>query len=217
MRQRHSSQRRNHGRLPSGRSRRIRRLPRSLSSGRACASGAFVRPHALLEQAHAGDAAAGGRLRTRPRSAGTRRPARDARAARRRHGRRRCRARGAATSLRCARRPRSGCRPWETRRRSMPHHSPVRSSAHCSTLTRWRVQPVRRTSIPEHVFFALVLAQDSPAGQILAGAGVTPESLTQGAREQMQPAGAPATEGAQDESMLARSELSTSPPVRRRA
>ncbi|MGO1411049.1 ATP-dependent Clp protease ATP-binding subunit [Microbacterium sp. JB110] len=57
---------------------------------------------------------------------------------------------------------------------------------------------------PEHVFFALVLAQDSPAGQILAGAGVTPESLTQGAREQMQPAGAPATEGAQDESMLAR-------------
>ncbi|WP_205529175.1 ATP-dependent Clp protease ATP-binding subunit [Microbacterium halotolerans] len=57
---------------------------------------------------------------------------------------------------------------------------------------------------PEHVFFALVLAQDSPAGQILAGAGVTPESLTQGAREQMQPAGAPANDGAQGESMLAK-------------
>jgi ATP-dependent Clp protease ATP-binding subunit ClpC len=35
---------------------------------------------------------------------------------------------------------------------------------------------------PEHVFFALVLAQDSPAGQILSRAGVTPEALTQGAR-----------------------------------
>ena len=36
---------------------------------------------------------------------------------------------------------------------------------------------------PEHLFFALVLAQDAPAGQVLAEAGVTAEALTQGARE----------------------------------
>jgi ATP-dependent Clp protease ATP-binding subunit ClpC len=43
---------------------------------------------------------------------------------------------------------------------------------------------------PEHVFFALVLGQDAPAGQVLAHAGVTAEALTQGMREAM-PAGAP--------------------------
>ncbi len=36
---------------------------------------------------------------------------------------------------------------------------------------------------PDHLFFALVLAQDAPAGQILAQAGVTAEALTQGVRE----------------------------------
>ena len=36
---------------------------------------------------------------------------------------------------------------------------------------------------PEHLFFALVLAQDTPAGQILARAGVTAEALTQEVRE----------------------------------
>ncbi|MFE7844338.1 ATP-dependent Clp protease ATP-binding subunit [Microbacterium sp. NPDC057407] len=36
---------------------------------------------------------------------------------------------------------------------------------------------------PEHLFFALVLAQDTPAGQVLARAGVTAEALTQGLRE----------------------------------
>ena len=36
---------------------------------------------------------------------------------------------------------------------------------------------------PEHLFFALVLAQDTPAGQVLARAGVTAEALTQGVRE----------------------------------
>ena len=36
---------------------------------------------------------------------------------------------------------------------------------------------------PEHLFFALVLGQDVPAGQILARAGVTAEALTQGVRE----------------------------------
>ncbi|MDQ4215666.1 ATP-dependent Clp protease ATP-binding subunit [Microbacterium capsulatum] len=36
---------------------------------------------------------------------------------------------------------------------------------------------------PEHVFFALVLGQDVPAGQILAQAGVTAEALTQSLRE----------------------------------
>ncbi|MBF4462924.1 MULTISPECIES: ATP-dependent Clp protease ATP-binding subunit [unclassified Rathayibacter] len=36
---------------------------------------------------------------------------------------------------------------------------------------------------PEHLFFALVLGQDAPAGQVLARAGVTAEALTQGMRE----------------------------------
>jgi ATP-dependent Clp protease ATP-binding subunit ClpC len=36
---------------------------------------------------------------------------------------------------------------------------------------------------PEHLFFALVIAQDSPAGQVLAAAGVTPEALQSGMRE----------------------------------
>lgn len=36
---------------------------------------------------------------------------------------------------------------------------------------------------PDHLFFALVLAQDAPAGQILAQAGVTAEALTHGVRE----------------------------------
>ena len=36
---------------------------------------------------------------------------------------------------------------------------------------------------PEHMFFALVLAQDTPAGQVLAQAGVTAEALTQSANE----------------------------------
>ncbi|MFE6736336.1 ATP-dependent Clp protease ATP-binding subunit [Microbacterium sp. NPDC057650] len=45
---------------------------------------------------------------------------------------------------------------------------------------------------PEHLFFALVLGQDVPAGQILAQAGVTAEALTQGLREGVTaPAGAP--------------------------
>ncbi|OCG74370.1 ATP-dependent Clp protease ATP-binding subunit [Microbacterium sediminis] len=43
---------------------------------------------------------------------------------------------------------------------------------------------------PEHVFFALVLAQDSPAGHVLAQSGVTPEALTQGARETVAAEGA---------------------------
>ncbi|WP_159501671.1 ATP-dependent Clp protease ATP-binding subunit [Microbacterium sp. 18062] len=48
---------------------------------------------------------------------------------------------------------------------------------------------------PEHLFFALVLAQDSPAGQVLAAAGVTAEALTQGVREPV-PAGAQPDEAA---------------------
>jgi ATP-dependent Clp protease ATP-binding subunit ClpC len=35
----------------------------------------------------------------------------------------------------------------------------------------------------EHLFFALVISQDSPAGQVLAAAGVTPEALQSGMRE----------------------------------
>ncbi|PPH09081.1 AAA family ATPase [Rathayibacter sp. AY1C1] len=51
---------------------------------------------------------------------------------------------------------------------------------------------------PEHLFFALVLGQDAPAGQVLARAGVTAEALTQGMREteapQQQEAGQPASD-----------------------
>ncbi|RFA12494.1 AAA family ATPase [Subtercola boreus] len=36
---------------------------------------------------------------------------------------------------------------------------------------------------PEHVFFALVISQDSPAGQVLAAAGVTPDALQAGMRD----------------------------------
>ncbi|MBD8024805.1 ATP-dependent Clp protease ATP-binding subunit [Microbacterium gallinarum] len=47
---------------------------------------------------------------------------------------------------------------------------------------------------PEHLFFALVLAQDTPAGQVLARAGVTAEALTQGLRETVTTGGEPRTE-----------------------
>ncbi|WP_194395869.1 ATP-dependent Clp protease ATP-binding subunit [Microbacterium atlanticum] len=47
---------------------------------------------------------------------------------------------------------------------------------------------------PEHLFFALVLAHDTPAGQVLARAGVTAEALTQGARETVTPGAAPTTD-----------------------
>ena len=36
---------------------------------------------------------------------------------------------------------------------------------------------------PEHLFYALVIAQDSPAGQVLQAAGVTPEALAGAMRE----------------------------------
>ncbi len=39
---------------------------------------------------------------------------------------------------------------------------------------------------PEHVFFAFVLNQDSPAGQLLAQSGVTPQSLQAAAQQQAQ-------------------------------
>ncbi|WP_040166764.1 ATP-dependent Clp protease ATP-binding subunit [Microbacterium gorillae] len=45
---------------------------------------------------------------------------------------------------------------------------------------------------PEHVFFALVLSQDTPAGQILADAGVTPDALVQSMRETVSSPTAPA-------------------------
>src|SRR4051794_9159157 len=42
---------------------------------------------------------------------------------------------------------------------------------------------------PEHLFFAFVLNQEAPAGQLLAAAGITPQSLQQaGLREPAQPA-----------------------------
>ncbi|MFC9560368.1 ATP-dependent Clp protease ATP-binding subunit [Agromyces sp. NPDC056965] len=52
---------------------------------------------------------------------------------------------------------------------------------------------------PEHLFFALVLGQDAPAGQVLARAGVTAEALTQGMRETVE-AGMPGADGETDAS-----------------
>ncbi|MBM7831640.1 ATP-dependent Clp protease ATP-binding subunit ClpC [Agromyces cerinus] len=52
---------------------------------------------------------------------------------------------------------------------------------------------------PEHLFFALVLGQDAPAGQVLARAGVTAEALTQGMRETIE-AGMPGADGDTDAS-----------------
>ncbi|GAB6856635.1 ATP-dependent Clp protease ATP-binding subunit [Microbacterium xylanilyticum] len=60
---------------------------------------------------------------------------------------------------------------------------------------------------PEHVFFALVLGQDVPAGQILARAGVTAEALTQSLREPVPAGAAPEAEtaaGASETPMLDR-------------
>ncbi|MCU1478907.1 MAG: ATP-dependent Clp protease ATP-binding subunit [Subtercola sp.] len=48
---------------------------------------------------------------------------------------------------------------------------------------------------PEHLFFALVINQDSPAGAVLAAAGVTPEALQNGMRETVGAAGAGASAG----------------------
>ncbi|HEY8281781.1 MAG TPA: ATP-dependent Clp protease ATP-binding subunit, partial [Leifsonia sp.] len=45
---------------------------------------------------------------------------------------------------------------------------------------------------PEHLFFALVIAQDAPAGQVLQAAGVTPDALTQAMRQSTVGAGAAA-------------------------
>ncbi|WP_169581148.1 MULTISPECIES: ATP-dependent Clp protease ATP-binding subunit [Microbacterium] len=51
---------------------------------------------------------------------------------------------------------------------------------------------------PEHLFFALVLAQDTPAGQVLARAGVTADALAQGLRETVGPGAAGADEEESD-------------------
>ncbi|MBO3662077.1 ATP-dependent Clp protease ATP-binding subunit [Microbacterium stercoris] len=58
---------------------------------------------------------------------------------------------------------------------------------------------------PEHVFFALVLAQDTPAGRILADAGITAEALTQGVRETIATESGPSAEAApaEQQGMLA--------------
>ena len=52
---------------------------------------------------------------------------------------------------------------------------------------------------PEHLFFALVLNQDSPAGQVLTAAGVTPEALQNNLRETVTTVPSP-TEQAESES-----------------
>lgn len=62
---------------------------------------------------------------------------------------------------------------------------------------------------PEHLFFALVLAQDTPAGQVLARAGVTAEALTQGLRETVTAGAAPATQEQADAAASATPMLDT--------
>ena len=56
---------------------------------------------------------------------------------------------------------------------------------------------------PEHLFFALVLGQDVPAGQILARAGVTAEALTQSLREPVSTGVDTASESGQDAAQTA--------------
>ena len=62
---------------------------------------------------------------------------------------------------------------------------------------------------PEHLFFALVLAQDTPAGQVLARAGVTAEALTQSVRETVGPSGDTSTEAGPDATASATPMLDT--------
>ena len=62
---------------------------------------------------------------------------------------------------------------------------------------------------PEHLFFALVLGQDAPAGQVLARAGVTAEALTQGMRETVEPEGAAGFESPADAADAAAGQSST--------
>jgi len=62
---------------------------------------------------------------------------------------------------------------------------------------------------PEHLFFALVLGQDAPAGQVLARAGVTAEALTQGMRETVETDGATGFESQADASDGAAGQSST--------
>jgi ATP-dependent Clp protease ATP-binding subunit ClpC len=50
---------------------------------------------------------------------------------------------------------------------------------------------------PEHLFYALVIAQDSPAGQVLQSAGVTPEALA-GAMREAATVNAGAAQGSED-------------------
>ncbi|MEV1131188.1 ATP-dependent Clp protease ATP-binding subunit [Agromyces sp. NPDC049794] len=63
---------------------------------------------------------------------------------------------------------------------------------------------------PEHLFFALVLGQDAPAGQVLARAGVTAEALTQGLREQFGDDGS-VTQGQQTDAAGSAAEASDTP------
>ncbi len=62
---------------------------------------------------------------------------------------------------------------------------------------------------PEHLFFAIVLAQDTPAGQVLARAGVTADALTQGLRETLTPSAAPESDGQADAAASATPMLDT--------
>ncbi|HEY5222148.1 MAG TPA: ATP-dependent Clp protease ATP-binding subunit [Microbacteriaceae bacterium] len=62
---------------------------------------------------------------------------------------------------------------------------------------------------PEHLFFAFVVNQEAPAGQLLSAAGVTPQALQQSAREPLTTGapgagepGMPAASGASDTPML---------------
>ena len=55
---------------------------------------------------------------------------------------------------------------------------------------------------PEHLFFALVIGQDSPAGQVLAAAGITPEALQDGMRETVNAGATPDAEPESETPML---------------
>ena len=121
-----------------------------------------------------------GAVRARARPARTRRPPRAARPGRRVAGQGRRRAHRRRSGARSPAPSSSGCR-------RRPDPADVDGAVITPSVQRalFHAFQVARSSgstyvDPEHLFFALVLGQDAPAGQILAQAGVTADALAAG-------------------------------------
>ena len=142
-------------------------LARYMAGERARAA-AVDRPQPLPQRAHAGDPAARRPLRPRARPARARRPARAARARRPRIPRRTPSSASAPTA-------RAIARATEERLPAASATADVDGAVITASVQRalFHAFQVARSSgstyvDPEHLFFALVLAQDTPAGQVLA-------------------------------------------------